>query len=152
MICTVLFKRRCITMVTYAVHHTWSGAGISLVYRVRSACAASQPLTMSSPFVGVPVGLGARIVQGSLRRQRVFRDRSDPSAFSENICYQIYRFSSAGIRYLIVLVGPYVGNATHRGHSLTVAQCVFHCNFYTLLNTSVVFPSFLPTQTHGRIL
>ncbi|KAK0142835.1 putative nuclease HARBI1 [Merluccius polli] len=74
--------------------------------------------------VGIPVDLGARIVQGSLRRQRVFRDRSDPLALPEDILYERYRFSSEGIRYLIVLVGPYVGNATKRSCALTVAQCV----------------------------
>ncbi|KAK0133239.1 hypothetical protein N1851_031255 [Merluccius polli] len=34
--------------------------------------------------------------------------------------YERYRFSSEGIRYLVVLVGPYVGNATKRSR----AQCV----------------------------
>ena len=66
---------------------------------------------MASPFVGVPVDLGALIVQASLRRQRVLRDRTDPLALSDDILYERYRFSSEGIRYLIVLVGPYVGNA-----------------------------------------
>ena len=79
---------------------------------------------MASPFVGIPVEFGARIVQGSLRRQRVFRDRSDPLALPENILYERYRFSSEGIRYLIALVGPYVGNATQRSRALTVSQCV----------------------------
>ena len=40
-----LFKRRCITMVTYARNQTWSGAGFQLSlpgYRLlKSACAAS---------------------------------------------------------------------------------------------------------------
>ncbi|KAK0155980.1 hypothetical protein N1851_001477 [Merluccius polli] len=36
------------------------------------------------------------------------------------IFFERYRFSSEGIRYLIVLVGPYVGNATKRSR----AQCV----------------------------
>ena len=61
---------------------------------------------MASPFVGVPVDLGALIVQASL-----WRDRTDPLALSDDILYERYRFSSEGIRYLIVLVGPYVGNA-----------------------------------------
>ena len=71
----------------------------------------ARPPIMASPFVGVPVDLGALIVQASLRRQRVFRDRTDPLALSDDILYERYRFSSEGIRYLIVLVGPYVGNA-----------------------------------------
>ncbi|KAK0142836.1 hypothetical protein N1851_019216 [Merluccius polli] len=39
---------------------------------------------------------------------------------SEGILYERYRFSSEGIRYLVVLVGPYEGNATKRSR----AQCV----------------------------
>ena len=104
-------------MVTYARNQTWSGAAFQLSTRrsatyigVRSFLA--PPPTMESPFVGVPVDLGAPIVQASLRRQRVFRDRIDPLALSDDILYERYRFSSEGIRYLIVLVGPYVGNAT----------------------------------------
>ena len=84
----------------------------------------APPPTMASPFVAVPVDLGALIVQASLRRQRVFRDRTDPLALSDDILYERYRFSSEGIRCLIVLVGPYVGNATQRSLALTVAQCV----------------------------
>ena len=71
----------------------------------------TPPLTIASPFEGVPMDLGARIVQGSLRRQRVFRDRSDPLALPENILYERYRFSSEGILCLMVLVGPYVDGA-----------------------------------------
>ena len=84
----------------------------------------APPPTMASPFLGVTVDLGARIVQASLRRQRVFQDRTDPLAFSDQILYERYRFSAEGIRYLIDLVGPYVGNVTQRSRALTVAQCV----------------------------
>ena len=59
-----------------------------------------------------------------LKAERCFRDRSDPLALPEDILYERYRFSSEGIRYLIILVGPYVGNATKRSCALTVAQCV----------------------------
>ena len=45
-------------------------------------------------------------------------------ALSDDILYKRYRFSSEGIRYLIVLVGPYIGNATQGSCALTVAQCV----------------------------
>ena len=84
----------------------------------------APPPTMASPFLGVPVDHGALIVQASLRRQRVFRDRTDPLALSDVILYERYRLSSEGIRYLIVLVVPYVGNVTQRSRALTVAQCV----------------------------
>ena len=70
---------------------------------------------MASPFVGVPVDLGALIVQASLL-ERVFRDRTDPFALSDDILYTD--------SHLIVLVGPYVGNATQRSCAFTVAQCV----------------------------
>ena len=45
----------------------------------------APPLTMASPFVGVPVDPGALLVQASLRRQRVLRDRTDPLALSDDI-------------------------------------------------------------------
>ncbi|KAK0154190.1 hypothetical protein N1851_003737 [Merluccius polli] len=76
-----------------------------------------------------------RIRDRLLKAERRFRDRSDPLALPEDILYERYRFSSEdilvfvmkdtgcsseGIRYLIVLVGPYVGNATKRSR----AQCV----------------------------
>ena len=47
---------------------------------------------MASPFVGVRMDLGALIAQASLRRQRVFRDRTDPLALSDDILYERYRF------------------------------------------------------------
>ena len=100
-------------MVTYAVNQTWSGADyqLSLSGWIGMRSFLAPPLTMLSPYVGVPVDLGARIVQGSLRRQRVFRDRSDPLALPENILKERYRFSSEGFRYLIIFVESYVGNA-----------------------------------------
>ena len=55
-----------------------------------------------------------------LKAERRFRDRSDPLALPVDILYERYRLSSEGIRYLIILVGPYVGNATKR----SCAQCV----------------------------
>ncbi|KAK0139169.1 hypothetical protein N1851_024246 [Merluccius polli] len=55
-----------------------------------------------------------------LKAERRFRDGSDPLALPKDILYERYRFSSEGIRYLIVLVGPYVGNATKR----SCAHCV----------------------------
>ncbi|KAK0142310.1 hypothetical protein N1851_020003 [Merluccius polli] len=88
--------------------------------------------------------------------------------------YERYRFSSEGIRYLVVLVGPYEGNATKRSRAqcvcvslrfvatgtylhtvgdanisakrcLPIRKVVAALN--TLLNMFVVFPNFLPTQT-----
>ena len=68
--------------------------------------------------------LGAIIVQGSLRRERVFRDRSDLLSFPYVIFYERYRFSAEGICYLCKLLEPYVSNSTKRSHALTVAQAV----------------------------
>ena len=104
-----------------------------------------MPLTMASPFVGVPMDLGARIdddtgqelgperpsvgetpvrhsiAQESLR-QRVFQDRTDPLALP----VYLMRYTGSHQRvcsvYLIILVGPYVGNATQRSSALTVAE------------------------------
>ncbi|KAK0155384.1 hypothetical protein N1851_002289 [Merluccius polli] len=64
---------------------------------------------------------GDRLLKADERR---IRARSDPLALPEDILYERYRFSSEAIRYLIVLVGPSVGNATKRSRALTVAQCV----------------------------
>ena len=99
--------------------------------------------TMTSPFVGVPVDLGALIVQASLWRQRVFRDRTDPLALSDNILYDRYRLSEV-IRHLIVLVGPYVGNATQRSRAFTVAQCV-------CVSSSMVAPHVQRTLTYSQV-
>ena len=81
----------------------------SLVYRVRWACSAlsfDNAVTISGCCRGPrsPYGPGV----SPRRRQRVFRDRSDPMALPENI---LYERSSGGIPYLIVLVGPCVDNA-----------------------------------------
>ncbi|KAM4614946.1 uncharacterized protein ACJ7VT_010172 [Polymixia lowei] len=39
---------------------------------------------MASPFLEDPVDLGARILRGSLKKARVFRDRQNPLAFTDN--------------------------------------------------------------------
>ncbi|KAK0137851.1 putative nuclease HARBI1 [Merluccius polli] len=101
-----------------------------------SAAAAFSPLSPSpeSPINWINCEIGAdtlKTLQTSthlqtfrldrlLKAERRFRDRSDPLALPEDILYGRYRFSSEGIRYLVVLVGPYEGNATKRSR----AQCV----------------------------
>ncbi|XP_071059689.1 putative nuclease HARBI1 [Pseudochaenichthys georgianus] len=79
---------------------------------------------MASPFVDDTVELGARIVRGALRRERIFRERINPLAFPEEYLYERYRFSSEGLTYLCQLLEPYVANATHRSCALTVPQTV----------------------------
>jgi hypothetical protein len=87
----------------------------SLVYPEIGCLNRRAQLPSPSSDNGVAIcgcSLGAPIVHASLRRQRVFRDRTDPAlALSDDILYERYRFSSEGIRFLIVLDGPYVGNA-----------------------------------------
>ena len=54
-----------------------------------------------------------------------------------------YRLSEV-IRYLIVLVGPYVGNATQRSRAFTVAQCV-------CVSSSMVAPHVQRTLTYSQV-
>ncbi|KAJ4929712.1 hypothetical protein JOQ06_018734 [Pogonophryne albipinna] len=78
---------------------------------------------MTSPFVDDIVELEARILRGALRRVRIFRDRLNPLAFSEEYLYERYRFSSEGLTYLCQLLEPYIANATHRSCALS-AVCI----------------------------
>ncbi|KAL7381546.1 hypothetical protein ABVT39_007573 [Epinephelus coioides] len=75
---------------------------------------------MASPFVDAPVDLGARIIRGSLRRERVFRERTDPLAFPDDMLHERYRFSAEGIRYICALVDADIRNATKRSCALTM--------------------------------
>ncbi|XP_054635325.1 putative nuclease HARBI1 [Dunckerocampus dactyliophorus] len=79
---------------------------------------------MASPFIEDPVEIGARIVRGSLRKARIFRDRQNPLAFPDEFLYDRYRFSSEGLAYLCQLLGPNVSNDTRRSSALTVPQMV----------------------------
>ncbi|KAM6999964.1 LOW QUALITY PROTEIN: putative nuclease HARBI1 [Tautogolabrus adspersus] len=75
---------------------------------------------MASPFLEDPVELGARIVRGSLRRARVFRDRQNPLAFLDDFLYERYRFSSEGTK----LPTSRALCGTRRSRALTVPQTV----------------------------
>ena len=55
----------------------------------------------------VRVDLSACIIKGL---SDIGSSGTDPLALPENILYERYMFSSGGIHYLIVLVGPYVDN------------------------------------------
>ncbi|CAK6977013.1 putative nuclease HARBI1 [Scomber scombrus] len=79
---------------------------------------------MACPFLEDPVELGALIVRGALRRERVFRDRCNPFDVPDDILYERYRFSADGLRYICQLMEPYVANVTHRSRALTVPQTV----------------------------
>ena len=67
---------------------------------------------MASPFVGVRMDLGALIVQASLRRQRVFRDRTDPWALSDDILYERYRFGIYLMVQILLICGVNIDGAT----------------------------------------
>ncbi|XP_061600090.1 putative nuclease HARBI1 [Cololabis saira] len=79
---------------------------------------------MTCPFEENPVELGARIVRGSLRRERVFRGRQNPFAFPDEYLYERYRFSTESMAYLCQLLDPYVASATRRSRALTVPQTI----------------------------
>ena len=67
---------------------------------------------MPSPFVGVPMDPDALIVQASLRRQRVFRDRTDPLALSDDILYERYRFGIYLMVKILLINGVNIDGAT----------------------------------------
>ncbi len=101
---------------------------------IKRACLLRvNPLDMASTFLPNPFVLGARTVRGFLTRERVFRGRSDPLAFSDDILYERHRFSAEGTRYRCRLVDVYVTNATRWSCALTVTQtvCIVPCSFAT---------------------
>ncbi|XP_033995006.1 putative nuclease HARBI1 [Trematomus bernacchii] len=127
---------------------------------------------MTSPFVDDTVELGARIVRCALSRERIFRDRLNPLAFSEEYLYERYRFSSEGLTYPCQLLETYIANATHRSCAADCMYCFATGSFlyavgdaeYLSKNTvcsaihkvahaltglaeSFVFPGTCPTQT-----
>lgn len=79
---------------------------------------------MACPFLEDVVDDEALILRRAFRRERVFRDRSEPLAFPDDYLYERYRFSSDGIRYLCRLLGPKIQHPTARSHALTVPQMV----------------------------
>lgn len=79
---------------------------------------------MACPFLREIEDEEAVVLRRVLRRERVFRDRSDPLAFPDDHLYERYRFSSDGIRYLCRLLGPRIKHRTARSHALTVEQMV----------------------------
>ncbi len=74
-------------------------------------------------------------MRGSIRRERVFRDQSDPLAFSDDTFYKRYRFSAEGICYICKLTDAYVTNATRRSCALTVTQAVYIASHFIAMGT-----------------
>ncbi|XP_071393635.1 putative nuclease HARBI1 [Centroberyx affinis] len=79
---------------------------------------------MACPFLEEIQDEEALIIRRAFRRERVFRDRSDPLAFGEDYLIERYRFSGDGLRYLCRLLGPKIQHQTARSHALTVSQMV----------------------------
>ena len=77
---------------------------------------------MACPFMLEVVDEEALILRRALRMERVFQDRYDPFAFSDDRLYERYRFSGAGLRYICRLLGPRISNSTARSQALTVPQ------------------------------
>ena len=79
---------------------------------------------MACPFIEEVVDEGAIVLWRAFRRDRTFRDRSDPLAFNDSYLYERYRFSRDGIAYICRLLSPYIANNTRRNRALTVPQTV----------------------------
>ncbi|XP_053342479.1 putative nuclease HARBI1 isoform X1 [Clarias gariepinus] len=79
---------------------------------------------MACPLLNDVVDEEVLILRRAFRHERVFRDRADPLAFSDEYLTERYRFSSDGIRYLCRLLGPNIQHRTARSHALTVPQMV----------------------------
>ncbi|XP_057689511.1 putative nuclease HARBI1 [Corythoichthys intestinalis] len=75
-------------------------------------------------YLDDPYDIGARIVRGSLRRARVFRDRQNPLAYPDDVLHERYRFSAEGLRYLCQLIEADITNVTRRSQAFTTAQTV----------------------------
>ncbi|XDV10946.1 hypothetical protein PO909_000041 [Leuciscus waleckii] len=79
---------------------------------------------MACPLLDDVVDEEVLILRRAFRHERVFRDRADPLAFSDEYLTERYRFSGDGIRYLCRLLGPNIQHRTARSHALTVPQMV----------------------------
>ncbi|XP_039663782.1 putative nuclease HARBI1 [Perca fluviatilis] len=79
---------------------------------------------MACPFIDDVMDEEALILRRAFRRERFFRDRSDPLAFDDSHLYERYRFCGDGICYLCRLLGPKIQHRTSRSHALTIPQTV----------------------------
>ncbi|KAJ8247845.1 hypothetical protein GJAV_G00251170 [Gymnothorax javanicus] len=79
---------------------------------------------MACPFLDDILDEEALILRRAFRRERVFRDRSDPLAFPEEFLQERYRFSRDSIRYLCSLLGKKLQHRTARSHALSIPQMV----------------------------
>ncbi|XP_063050043.1 putative nuclease HARBI1 [Engraulis encrasicolus] len=82
---------------------------------------------MACPFLNEDiVDEGANIVHRALIPPvpRVFRNRNDPLAASDDYLYGRYRFSQQGLVYLTNLLDPYIAKYTRRSRALSSVQSV----------------------------
>uniref|UniRef100_A0AAY5KER0 DDE Tnp4 domain-containing protein n=1 Tax=Esox lucius TaxID=8010 RepID=A0AAY5KER0_ESOLU len=71
------------------------------IYEVPFTCVS--PCTMACPFLNDVLDEEALIFRCAFKRERVFRDRSDPLAFPDEYLHERYRFTGDGIRYCVAL-------------------------------------------------
>ena len=76
----------------------------------------------------------------AFRRERVFKDRSDPlDEYSDEELFKKYRFSRVGILHILGLLGDDLDHPTSRNHALpAVLQLLTALNFFA---TGAVFDS-----------
>uniref|UniRef100_A0AAY5L348 Uncharacterized protein n=2 Tax=Esox lucius TaxID=8010 RepID=A0AAY5L348_ESOLU len=71
------------------------------IYKIPFTCVS--PCSMACPFLNYVLDEEALILRRAFRRERVFRDISDPLAFSDEYLHERYRFTGDGIRYCVAL-------------------------------------------------
>ncbi|XP_051989756.1 putative nuclease HARBI1 [Xyrauchen texanus] len=79
---------------------------------------------MACPFIDEVVDEGAIVLRRAFQRERTFRDRSDPLAFSDYYLHEQYRFSREGIAYICRLLSPHVANSTQRNKAHSPTDCI----------------------------
>nr|XP_023652308.1 uncharacterized protein LOC111835835 [Paramormyrops kingsleyae] len=84
------------------------------------------PLRFWNMQQAVPVEEGARILERAFRppAPRVFKDRVNLLAFSDDYLWERYQFSRPSIVYLCELLEPHLSKPTRRSQSLTTVQSV----------------------------
>lgn len=92
------------------------------IYKVPFLCVSS--LTMACPFLDAVLDEEALILRRASRHERVFRERSDPLAYSDDYLHEKYRFSADGKRYLCRLLGSKIQHCTAWSHALTIPRMI----------------------------
>ena len=80
---------------------------------------------MACPFtVEEPIDMGAQIIRQAfqLPAPRIFRDRTNPLAFSDEYLWERYRLTRPSIVYLTCLLDPQIRKRSLRSQALTTMQ------------------------------